>query len=158
MKKLNNAFSLIEIIIFTSIATFFMIALTSSLFMIMNRYNSIKENSVEIKNIAVVIDYIEKDILNVNMYPHPPYEEYIYTIDHILFFSNNRKIEYRFNNDQFERIVNGKVVLKTAKVKNFSIQYFNYEDDVLKENQKPAYCIMEFMFDKKSSHKFKMRL
>ncbi|OHD72655.1 MAG: hypothetical protein A2355_16025 [Spirochaetes bacterium RIFOXYB1_FULL_32_8] len=158
MKKLNSAFSLIEIILFTTISTFFMITITFSLFMTLNRYISIKEKSVEIKDFSTVLYAIEKDVLNVNVYPHPPYEEYVYKPDAIIFFSNNQKIEYRINGKQFERVVNEKVVLKTLKIKEFSIQYFNYDDDVVKENQKPAYCIMEFVIDEKNTINFKMRL
>ena len=174
-KRINSAFSLIETIISITIATIFIVLMVANTFMMYRSFNISRDKSEGLFQVSRFIDIISLDILNPDIFPRRTKEGYVFSDTNITFFANNKKVEYRFNGNDFlitkTNIINKKDDtdqndLKTNDskeevfkfIKDFNIKYYNRDEFLVFDIESPYYCEMSFTFKDNKKITVNMRL
>lgn len=155
---MNNGFSMIETVITMTLSTFLLASIIGIVLFLQSAFLRVEEKSVKIKQVSDFFDIICTDVLNPDIYPHRPLEEYTFEETAITFFANGEQVEYIFEEGVFE--INRDTFYETYNfVKEFSITYMDKDEFIVTdEEEQPHFCEMKFiMYDKKELI-LKMRL
>lgn len=163
--KINNAYSLIEVIISTTVFTVIIVSLISMMVMFYGTLKKITENALKIYMLSKLITEISTDALNVDLHPHhlkenidERVEGYFFYKNKIKFFSNGIPIIYNFESHLFS-IKKSDKIFNFDIIKDFNITYYNNKEfEIDPEKEFPYFCRFYFKFYDNKEFILKMKL
>jgi prepilin-type N-terminal cleavage/methylation domain-containing protein len=171
LKKINNGYSLIELIVAIAIGTLILSTILIGAFTLRNGFIRVKKESVTIYDISKFANIIIKDGLNPDLHPHHPLltsedstdDGYVLKDNQIIFFANLEKIEYKLSDVTSDGliIIRGEDVSNYPFIKDFNINYYDkkgFEIIGVDINDFPDCCLLNFTFYDKKTRSIKMKL
>lgn len=171
ISSLNRAFTLTEIIIASSIATFLIVIMVGIVIMLYSGFKKLNDNSIKIYNISHFTEIVSNDVLNPDLFPHHPLKPvkdqstdcYDFKNNDITFFSDNGKVEYKYSDETSDKkafiIIKKNKKYKFPIIKSFTINYFDSKDFGTTDlTVFPYYCVLNFTFYDNRKVSMKMRL
>lgn len=156
--KINYGYSLIEMVIAIAVATLLMSSIIISSFILHRGFLQARNNASKLYEMSKFSKLLAFDVLNPDIHPHHPKEEYKLSDNSITFFANNGMVKYSFENKTFG-IERNENISTYNFIKDFQIQYYDkdgYEYFSLKEH--PYSCELIFVFNDKKEIILGMRL
>jgi hypothetical protein len=171
ISSLNKGFSLVEIIIASSIATFLIVTIVGIVMMLNSAFQKLNNSALNIFNISRLTGLVSNDILNPDLFPHhmlnPVAEQstdcYVLKNNEITFFADHGKVEYKIS-DSTSDLKTFTITKKDEKyrfrlLKSFNINYYDSRDFETKDlTNFPSYCILNFTFYDNRKVSMKMKL
>jgi len=171
ISNFNKAFSLVEIIIAASIATFLIVIIVSILMMLYSAFKKLNDNALKMYNISKLTELVSYDVLNPDLFPHHPLKPsedqstdcYNFENNDITFFAGQQKVEYKYidstDDTKTFMIIKKEKKYKFKVLKDFNINYYDNKDFEIKDYSFfPNYCILNFTFYDNKKASLKMRL
>jgi hypothetical protein len=158
--SLNNGFTIAELVVTVTVATFLITTIVSSLFMLFRGFSIAKKNSISIKEKAECFEQIINDIYNIDTFPHRPGSEYILEEKHITFYANSMKADYLFSNGKLTVTYDDEEKIEYDIFKDFIIKYYSRDDlQVFPDDEyHPYYCEMIFILKDNNEKIIEMKL
>jgi hypothetical protein len=167
----SDGFSLTELIITVSIATFLIVIIVGIVMMLYNAIHKLNDNALKVYNISRLTDLVSTDVLNPDLFPHHPLipvgdqstDCYVLKNNEITFYANKGKVEYK-SSDLTSDIKTFTIIKKDKKysfklLKSFNINYFDSKDFEIKDlTIFPSYCILNLTFYDNRKVSMKMKL
>lgn len=158
LNKINNGFSLIEMVMAVSIATLLMASIITAAFILHRGFLQTKSNAIKIDKMAYLSKEIALDVLNPDTFPHHPQDQYELNNNSIAFFAKGTKVIYKYENDIFE-ITRDEKITNYEFIKDFNIKYYDIDGyEYFEVEEFPYKCILYFVFSDNKELSIEMRL
>ncbi|MCK4797607.1 MAG: prepilin-type N-terminal cleavage/methylation domain-containing protein [Spirochaetes bacterium] len=157
--KMSNGFSLIEMVISISVTTLLFTSIMGASFALYRGFIRAKENSVKIEKMSRFYEMLFLDVLNPDIFPHHPSDQYVLEEKSIVFFANGGNVEYKYIDDGLLCIQRDKEAKHFSFIKDFNIKYYDKNEfEIFDIKEFPCYCEMKFIFYDKKEISIEMRL
>ncbi len=156
----TDAFSLMELIIAVTLATFLISFVFWSVLVIYRGLHRAEDNSNIVREKALFFKIIADDILNTDIFPHHPSDKYVLKNNEIAFFANGGKVDYLFDDKKFR--INREKDNKDYTfefIKDFSVSYYDRNGyKIFNFDDFPYYCELKFVMNDNREIKLNLRL